>query len=146
RARPEGWLRRQARRARRHPVWIGAMLLAILLTTTVGAFAWAENRRLVRDAETALDEGQQRLEHREYAEALRTLSRGLERSDQAHGSDALASALKVQLARARRGLASRELHDLAERARYLFDPDALPPGQRITLEGHCRKVWDARDR
>jgi tetratricopeptide (TPR) repeat protein len=145
-ARPESRLSRRLRQAWRHRVLLAVVLLLAAVGLTVGGFVWMDNERRLNEAAAALSEGRARLSEREFAEAARTLNRGLEAARQAHGGEALAQELEGRLGQARRGLAAQELHPLAERARFLFDPDALSPSQREALEENCRKVWDARGR
>jgi serine/threonine-protein kinase len=145
-ARREGWLNRQGRKLRRHPLALAGLLMLLLVGLTGAGFHWKEQDRLIREATAALQDVDERVRQHQYAEAVRTLSRGLEHARAAGGVPELTRELESRLAQARRGVAAEELHRLAEHVRFHFDADALPSTQRETLALQCRRVWDARAR
>jgi serine/threonine protein kinase/Tfp pilus assembly protein PilF len=139
----ERW--RKWRRRRPHALalyGLGATLLAVLGMAAACFMDYLGQRH--GEAQAILEEGRQRLHGREYAEAARTLARGLALARGLPGGPELAQAFDEQLRLAKRAQAAQDLHALADRIRFLAAQDALSSRQLQVLEGHCRKVWDAR--
>ncbi len=131
------------RRRRPHALALAGMkvlLPAILLGAAAAGLAYREQR--VGEARAALAEGEQRLRGREYPEAVRTLTRGLEIAEGIPGGEDLARVLDARLHRAQRGQAARDLHLLAERVRFLLVGDPLPAASLRALDERCARVWD----
>jgi serine/threonine protein kinase len=133
------------RRRRPHALALGSLWLAVLaaaLAAGVGGLVWRGQR--IDEARAALAEGGPLIEAGEYAEAARTLERGVRLAEGLAGADRLARDLEAQHLRALRGQAARELHALADHIRFLYAEDTLGPAQLRTLEGQCRAVWARR--
>jgi serine/threonine protein kinase/Tfp pilus assembly protein PilF len=144
----ERW--RKWRRRRPNALALAVLWLVVLAGTAgVGVAGLTLRAEQAREVLAALAEGRRQLEDREYAEAMRTLSRGLDLAEGVPGEKALAGELGRQLRRARRGLAAENLHHLAEELRFRF-ADAPPAaaidlGRGRALDRHCGEVWDQRD-
>ncbi len=139
----ERW--RKWRRRRPHALaLVGLRLLvpAVLLGAAAVGLAYREQR--AGEARAMLAEGEQRLRGREYPEAVRTLTRGLEIAGGFSGGDELARTLDARLALAKRGRAAGDLHRLAERVRFLLVDDPLPPASLRLLDRQCSQVWEHR--
>jgi tetratricopeptide (TPR) repeat protein len=136
---------RKWRRRQPHALGLTVLVLAILLTVAAaGAVLWAQVRQDLGQAETALADGQQYLKNEEYGKAVETLGRGLTVASNTPGGTDLARELESHLRRAKRGRAAEELHAVADRLRFLFDPDSLSPASLRALEAQGRSLWQAR--
>src|SRR5262249_43501242 len=82
--------------------------------------------------------------HQEYAEAVRTLSRGMERLEGLPGSRDLAAALNERLQLARRAQAAQDLHRLVDRLRFLEGIGPLSSQGRRSPEAGCGAAWGGR--
>jgi serine/threonine protein kinase/lipoprotein NlpI len=143
-ARSPGRVGNALRRWRRRPVFLAGLLLAGLGASSLAYQVWAGHRHQQHVIETSLADGQEQIGTQQYAAAVRTLSRALELARTGPGGRDQAAALAAQLQQARRGQAAQELHQLADRLRFLLDVDALPAEQVKTLESLCGRIWDAR--
>lgn len=139
----ERWRKWRRRRPR-------ALLLTLLLAVASGvatgvAGVWWNNHRLHEyQAEQALVAGQEQLEGGQYADALRTLERGLEFANALPAGHDLNDKLAAQRERARQAALIQELHRLADQVRLLYDSDVLPPERLRALETQCEAVWQSR--
>jgi tetratricopeptide (TPR) repeat protein len=139
----ERW--RKWRRRKPHALALAGMFLAMLVTTVgVVGYTFTHVNQRLRDAKTALGEGQEQMRSRAYEEAARTFRRGLALSDGIPGSAELVEKLRGQLQLARRGQAADRLHLLANHIRLLYADDSRSSQEARSLEDQCQKVWDAR--
>ncbi len=144
---------------RRHPHALGRAAS----TTVIGpALALAaclvvagDARQRLRGAESLLAEGRQRMERRDYGAAVHALGQGLTLIDrswvplfdrQFSRTPDLRRHLAQQLARARRDLLAEEIHELADRLRWLYGTDLAETASLGTMEQHLRTTWEARGR
>jgi tetratricopeptide (TPR) repeat protein/tRNA A-37 threonylcarbamoyl transferase component Bud32 len=115
---------------------VGMVIVGVL---AIGMAAWQR-----REAESALSMGEKQIEARDYAGANRTLTDAVNAAYRWPVPAGSVPMLENRLRQAQRGQAAADLHRLAERLRFLFDPASLSAAQRQELAGHCRKLWDAR--
>jgi serine/threonine protein kinase/Flp pilus assembly protein TadD len=137
------WRERWRKWQRRRPfalVWVGLLLALLAVTATLGTAAGDR----VREAQEALHEGQEQIQRRAYAEAIRTLARGKTRAEMVPGYHGLVGQLESWSQRAYRAKAAGELHNVTERLRLLVDTDALSGRDLRLLESHCRTAWETR--
>jgi serine/threonine protein kinase/Tfp pilus assembly protein PilF len=147
----ERW--RKWRQRRPHRVALAGMMLAVL--TAAGAVAVAgvshfSNR--LADARFALNDGQTQIAKKEWQAAISTLQHGLALARGLPFQSGLANDLEDRLrlaedgqADAIRAVAARELHQLADRVRFLYAADdSSNPGLR-RLQAQCRAFWESRD-
>jgi tetratricopeptide (TPR) repeat protein len=140
---------RKWRRRQPHLFGLTGMLLATLLAVlTVASVVWTWDRshrkQRLREAEAALAGGRALVQGQRHAEAVRTLTHGLAVAEQFAGDRELRQALETQLRLARRAGQAHHLHLLAERLRFLFGVDLLPPSEGRALEHRCRELWAQR--
>jgi tetratricopeptide (TPR) repeat protein len=140
----ERW--RKWRRRQPHALGLTALVMAILLTVgAAGVVMWAHAKQDFHQAEAILADGQQYLKNHEHAKAVETLSRGLALARNISGGTEMARETESQLRLARRALAADDLHAVADRLRFLFDPESLAPASLRALEVQCRTLWNARE-
>jgi serine/threonine protein kinase/tetratricopeptide (TPR) repeat protein len=146
----ERW--RKWRRRRPGAFRLGVLLLVVLGTTLAlvsGTLFYLAER--LDEAERLLHEGQQQRQQCHYAEAVRTLQRGLARVEAVPMQRDLVQNLRNQLllaeqaqADVRRGQMVRELHLLADQVRMLYGMASVSAGRLHSLERRCREVWERR--
>jgi eukaryotic-like serine/threonine-protein kinase len=148
----ERW--RKWRRRRPHGVTLAGMMLAVL--TAAGAVAFGTvshfNQRL-EQARAALNDGQVQRARGQWEGAVRALQRGQAAAQGVPWGHDLAEELERQRhlaeqgqAAADRAAAARELHQLADRVRFLYGADQLAPEALRRVEARCRAFWEKRDR
>jgi tetratricopeptide (TPR) repeat protein len=148
----ERW--RKWRRRRPHGVALAGMMLAVL--TAAGAVAlgaashWTQQ---VEEARTALHDGQGQMDRGEWEGAIGTLQRGLSAAralpfqrDLVGELDRRLRLAEQEWATADRSAAARELHQLADRVRFLYGTDQFPPGGLRGVTEGCRAIWERRAR
>ncbi len=139
----ERW--RKWRRRRPNTLILGTLLAAVLTATAAATALFVLHLGQQRDAAgTALAEGRRQLEQDQVADALATLRRGQSVVEALPGNGDLKRQFADEVRRAEQAQAAQELHQLADRMRFLYD-SSLPPAQLRLLEGHCRMLWDRRD-
>ncbi len=143
----ERW--RKWRRRRPAALGLAAFVLAVL---AAAGLAVAHVHRQYQGAAACLRDGRQQLQDREYTEAVRTLTRGLDLAEGVPGGHDLKQELRARLRLAQRGQAARrreqvarDLSALADRIRFLYDPNSLSPGEARALEERCGALWEMRD-
>jgi serine/threonine protein kinase len=148
----ERW--RKWRRRRPHGMALAAMMLAVLIAASAVALGAANHfSQRIDEARLALHDGQVQMTKGQWDGAIRTLQRGLYEAQRIPGQGDLAGALAEQLrlaeqarAAADRAAAGRELHQLADRIRFLYGASDLPPERLHGLEAACRAFWEDRGR
>jgi serine/threonine protein kinase/Flp pilus assembly protein TadD len=136
----ERWDKWRRRRPYALPV-IALMALclgAAALLAGVAGMREAEHRQA---AQTALAQGRQQCEQRQFAAAVETFNRAREQ----HAGH-LDAELQCWHARALRGQAIMALHRRVERSRYLHGDELLAPATLRDLEAQCRAAWLERER
>jgi tetratricopeptide (TPR) repeat protein len=120
------------------------LLLVVLAGCGVGSYYFSQVNQRLRDAEAALDEGQQQLRSQAYSEAVRSLTRGRALVEGMPGHAELQAKLEGQQHLARRGQAADQLHRLVDHIRLLYGDESRNVHEIRNLEAHCQKVWEAR--
>lgn len=130
------------------------MMLAVL--TAAGAVALgaaAHVTQRIGQARAALTDGQERMANRDWDGAVGALERGLSTVRGLPGQQDLIAELGHSLdlaeqgrATERRAAIARELHQLADRTRFLYGADPVPPDRLRGLEVSCREFWENRGR
>jgi tetratricopeptide (TPR) repeat protein len=130
------------------------MMLAVLTAAAAVVLGAASSFHLrVDQARTALSDGRMQMAQGESGAAISTFERGLAVTRELLFHRDLADELEFQLRlaeRARteadRAAAARELHRLADRARFLYGMDRFPSQGLRDLEASCRAFWRDRHR
>jgi len=148
----ERW--RKWRRRRPHGVALVGMMLAV--ATAAGAVALGAATHISQQSEqarTALNDGQMQMASGQWDSAVRTLQAGLAMARGIPWQGDLAEELVQRLDRAEQGRAAalrtdaaRELHQLADRVRFLYGSNYYPPEGLRGLETCCRSFWENRGR
>jgi serine/threonine protein kinase/Flp pilus assembly protein TadD len=136
----ERW--RKWRRRRPHALLLAGLLVAVALAS--GGFL-AHLGHQTQRAQTALQEGQERLHQRRYGAALDAFRYGADLTEGLPLTTALTRRLRDGMRQAERGEAAGELHLFTERVRPLYGVELLPPEQARTVANHCRTFWEQRD-
>lgn len=139
----ERWRKWRRRRPSALPV-----LLAFAAVTAVSAALLVRTDAQADGARAALVRGEAQFARGRFAEAVETLrgGEGLLDGGAFHGGlrGGLRGRLRDARARAERGRAVDELHDLCEQLRPLYDADLLPPERARAIGARCREVWARR--
>jgi serine/threonine protein kinase/Tfp pilus assembly protein PilF len=140
----ERW--RKWRRRRPHGLALGGLLAAALAAAAAAtALLWLHLGQQRDAARAALAEGRHQLQQHQYAEARTTFRRGQALVENLPCSRDLARELAGQVRRAEQARAAHQLHQLADRLRFLYGVDFLPPPQLRLLEVQYRDLWDRRE-
>ena len=144
---------------RRHPHALGRAVTTAVASSAVilvaGLVAGGDARQRLRGAESLLAESRNHMGSHDYPAAVCALNRGLALIDQSwvlsldrppSRSQNLRRDLRQQLALAQRTQLAKELHDLADRLRFLYGTDLAATGALRALELHLRATWEARGR
>jgi serine/threonine protein kinase/Flp pilus assembly protein TadD len=135
------WRRRQPVALPRAAAWYLA-LVALMAAIGLGL---AYHRQRLHEIEIDLADGQAlRLEHR-FPEAVRVLSRGLQRTASLPTTRGLAGLLDGELRLARRGQKAAVLHRLADLVRFRFGLDLPASGEASNLVRDIRAIWREKD-
>jgi serine/threonine protein kinase/tetratricopeptide (TPR) repeat protein len=148
----ERW--RKWRRRRPYGMALAGMMLAVLTAAAAVAFgALSHVRQRLEEARTALIDGGALVARGEWEGAISTLSRGRAAARGVPFQRDLADELGRQLGlaeqartAARRTAAGRELHQLADRVRFLYGANHVPPQIIRGLAAGCRAFWENRAR
>jgi serine/threonine protein kinase len=142
------------RRRRPHGLALTGMMGAVLAATgavALGVVNFASDR--VHQARTALADGRVQAAKGEWDLAAATLKRGVAavrglpwQADLASDLDRRLALAEEGRAAADRSAAAAELHRLADRARFLYGADRLPPTGQQELAAGCRAFWDDRQK
>jgi tetratricopeptide (TPR) repeat protein len=148
----ERW--RKWRRRRPHGVALVGMALAVLTAASaVATAAAAALTERTEAARAALVDGQARLDDGEWEAAVGALGRGLSAVRGLPFQGDLTDELDRRLRQAEqardaadRAAAAHELHRLADRARFLYGAEDLPPAGLRGLAARCQELWEQRGR
>ena len=144
---------------RRHP---HALVRAAMTAATSPALilvAWliasGDARQRLRGAESLLTESRKHQERHDYAAAVRALNHGLALIDHSwvlsldrhpSRSQDLRLVLRQQLARTQQSQLAEEIHELADRLRFLYGTELADTEALRALEHRLRTTWEARER
>ena len=135
------WRRRRPGALARGTAWLSALVAVVVAVGLAGVFY----RQRVWEISTLLADGQNYCSDRQYAEAVRVLSRGLEAAESVPFLDRMSRTLVAQLRMARRGQKAAELHGLADLIRFRYGIAPPTEEEARTLVRHCRAVWEERE-
>jgi tetratricopeptide (TPR) repeat protein len=135
---------RWAKWRRRRPLVLPLLGLAAALAVAAALLLGSAGRQVER-ARDSLRQGHECLEEGRLAEALDAFRYGQALAEELPWEDGLAARLRDGVARAERGQAAVDLHELCERLRPLYGADRLPPGQVAAAEEQCRRLWGRRE-
>lgn len=133
---------------RRHPgalAWLFTALTLVLAATIAGGGSLAFYRQRVKQLNVALDDSRQYRKAKKHSEAIHVLKRALESMGHLPAAGDVRTALSVELALARRGQMAEELHELADRVRYLYGIDPPAGDDARALLKLCEVAWAQRD-
>jgi serine/threonine protein kinase/Flp pilus assembly protein TadD len=137
----ERW--RKWRRRKPHSLALWGLLAAVLVATAAATALLALHFGHRRDeARDALAQGRRLREQQRHAEALATLRRGQALADGLPFGEELERELAGEARRAEQAHAAQELHQVADRIRFLYGVDSLPRSQSNRLAAQCRELWD----
>jgi serine/threonine protein kinase/Flp pilus assembly protein TadD len=134
---------RWARWRRRRPHALGAAAVALLVLAGALAAAWQGRQRL-GEAERLLGAGQEHLGCGEYAPAAAELRQGLGLAAGVPFGAGVRGELRHALDEAERRQAVADLHELADRVRFLYLSDGLSEPGRAALRTRCLQFWERR--
>ena len=141
----ERW-RKLRRRQPQAPALIGMFLAVVAAALIVGASTIAHIARRHEAAAGDLAEGRVQLRDSHYAEAVRSLERGMTTARGLPGARALTDNLDRALRIARRAAMADQLHAVADRVRFLFGAEVIPTRSTRGVAAQCLALWEARDR
>jgi tetratricopeptide (TPR) repeat protein len=124
-----------------------AVVTGVLVVTAAVAIltAFVVRGQAIRGANADLTEGQAHLAERRHREAARSFERGLARLNRLPGVTARAEALRLEHARAVRGMAADDLHHLVERLRLVAGAEQLSGRSECwQLDEQCLACWQGR--
>jgi tetratricopeptide (TPR) repeat protein len=120
-------------------------LLALVLTAIAGSgFLLAHVNRQTDKAHTILEQANDHLEQRRYAEAHDAFRHASALAEDLPFNADLMRGVRQGLHRAEQGKARADLHDLCERVRPLYGVDLLPEAQARAVARQCRRFWEER--
>jgi tetratricopeptide (TPR) repeat protein len=142
---------------RRHPHGLirasTTVAVSAALLLAVGLIVGGEARQRLRRAESLLAEGRKQIDGHDYPGALRSLNLGLGLVESSwvlsvdghrSRSDDLRRGLGEQVARARRGQLVADVHNVADRLRFLYGTEFAATEALRSLEHRLRTTWEAR--
>lgn len=138
----ELWRKWRRRRPHAAPRVIGSALILAALAG-MGWF-WAAQR--IEQSRHALVDGQQLLDRHGYTEAIDRLEAAIDALQPVPWAAALKRTLREQLVIARRAKLAHELHQFAQRLRFLDGGAAIDGHMLRTVEQTCHTFWAARHR
>jgi serine/threonine protein kinase/lipoprotein NlpI len=139
---------RWAKWRRRKPHLLALLVLSAVVLVMAGAalvVVGLHVRQRLEEGATALAEGERFLQRGENADAISVLKRELSRLESLPGSSQLKQKLASRLRLAARMQSAQELHDIADRCRFLYGVDFYPSARLRSLEARCRAFWEQRD-
>jgi serine/threonine protein kinase/tetratricopeptide (TPR) repeat protein len=143
------WLERWRKWRRRRPralALFGVTLVALLAFAAGAWFGFSILNDRHQDALADLREGRRLLHERRHEEAVRTLSRGVERIRSVPWQTALTGSLNEEMQRAARGVLADKLHCTTERLRYCYGQLAVPQSELKQLATEGGRLWEDRAR
>jgi eukaryotic-like serine/threonine-protein kinase len=123
-------------------------LLLLAATVVAGLVGWAviglsHLRQRQEEAAAQLTRGHELLEARNFGQAAAALQRGIILLSEVPGNTALHEQLLHELQRAERGQSGQQLHQLADRMRFVSDASASA-GSLPELQSQCERMWASR--
>lgn len=136
------WRRRSPGTLARGTAWASSVAGLVVTASLLGAVY----RQAADSVRADLDEGRRLRVEKKLPEAIRTLSRGLERTGTVPLVAPLRRALGEQLDLARRGQQAAELHELADLIRFRYGLAPPSTGEADTLVRLFGSIWESRHR
>lgn len=137
----ERW-RKWRSRSRGTLAWVSSVAGAVVTLSLLGAVY----RQTADSVRSDLDDGRKLRAERKYPEAIRALSRGLERSRAVPLVPPFTGELNEQLDLARRGQQAAELHDAADLIRFRYGLAVPSAEEAETLNRLFARIWGGRQR
>jgi serine/threonine protein kinase len=140
----ERW--RKWRRRKPHLLSLFSLSAVVLMLAAASLVGVGLNlRQRLAEARVELAEGEQLLGRGQPAEAIHAFRRGLARLEKLPAGQDLKQQLARQLRLAACVQSAHELHDIADRCRFLYGVDFSPSAQLRSLERRCRAFWEQRE-
>jgi serine/threonine protein kinase len=140
----ERW--RKLRRRKPHLLKVFFLLGAVVALMAVAAIiAGTHFSHRVREAGSALEEGNKLLKTGRYGDGVTAFKRGLAQLESLPWNRNLQRQLSDRLRLAARGQAAQELHGIADHFRFLPGVDFAPSAGLQNLERQCQAIWNRRD-
>jgi tetratricopeptide (TPR) repeat protein len=137
RERWQKWRRRQPQK-----VLLAGSVLVVACIVGIGGWLFVNDR--LRQARSALIEGQMQIERGEYAPAVHRLQAGWDALRWIPGHQELGEQLQNRRSLAQRASLAQALHALVEQLRLVDSFDDVKPARLQILAEGCGKVWQAR--
>lgn len=134
---------------RRHPGLLAWGVVGLMLSSAVGvaiAAVAATSHQRIGQIRLLLEDARRDRAAGRYAEAIRTLGRGIETAGSFPTTGELSVALRGELRLAERGRLAEELHGLADRVRSRYGVDLPSRAEGESLLRLCLAVWERRGR
>jgi serine/threonine protein kinase/Flp pilus assembly protein TadD len=140
----ERW--RKWRRRRPGTFRIAAALLVVLGAAGILAAAAVSNwRERGRQADAALFDGETQLRASHYADAVRSLNRGLRLASRVPFNEELKRRMRERVEVATNAQIAEQLHRLADQVRVLYCAQDLPASRARAIASQCKAVWAKRN-
>lgn len=131
---------------RRRPHAAVRFLTSAVALAALAAVIWLWAGQRISESQTALVDGQQWLDRREYDEAIEHLQRGLTALEYVPSTASLKQKLRERLQAAQHGKQVGDLHKFVDRLRFL-DGGSLLEGEALTTADRaCQVFWSERER
>ncbi len=142
------------RRRRPHGIALAGMMGAVVAATCAIALGLVNHvSDRIHQARAALAEGRVQADNGQWDLAAATLRRGLVAIENLPWQGDLAGDLRRSVARteegqlaANRAALAADLHRLADRARFLYGAERVPPSEQAELAAACSEFWANRER
>jgi serine/threonine protein kinase len=144
---------------RRHPHALVRTVMTAVTSPVLILVAWliasGDARQRLRGAESLLAESRAQRDRHDYPAAVRALNQGLALIEPSRvlsfdrdpaRSQSLRRALRQELARTQQSQWAEEIHELADRLRFLYGTDLAARDALRALEHRLRTTWEARGR
>ncbi|HEV3118182.1 MAG TPA: tetratricopeptide repeat protein [Gemmataceae bacterium] len=133
------------RRRRPHALaWASAAgVLIVALLCVAGLAKWYVGQRL-HEARGLLAYGRAQLRDRNFADAARTLERGVALVDGTPGASDLAKTLASETRKAQSGERAQQLHKIADTLRFQYGLNAISGAGTQAIVERCGELWKRR--
>jgi eukaryotic-like serine/threonine-protein kinase len=130
---------------RRKPQAFALMTAGVLVLSALGTGGGVFYEQRLREARSALEQGQQDIASHDYGGAIEHLQAGLDSVGWLVGQYDMKQSLRSKLALAQSARLSDTLHELVERLRFVDSFASVSTTKLRQLDTGCARVWDARN-
>jgi serine/threonine protein kinase/Tfp pilus assembly protein PilF len=140
----EWWQKWRRRRPEAIP-WVRLTAAVLLAATALLLFVSNRYRQRLSEARAALEQGREHMQVKAYAPAVQVLERGVGLMEGMYVARGLARELEAERRLASRALAAHELHETAQKLRFLIGLERFSADECRVLEPKARALWLQRD-